>query len=558
MVGNDVTLRVGFDIDKFNAELSKTNGILDSWGKKVTGMFAGYFSFQIAKDIGKQMVDITAQFQRFGAILGNTLGSDSKAQKALEEIRKFAIATPFEVSEITAAYVRWANMGLDPTIEKMGKLGDVASSLGAGFEQTAEAFKDLMVGQTKRLEEIGISAEAIRGTNQLKLSFKGVTIEIEKNAAGVQKALDIYSQLNGVLGTSNIISKTLGGQISNLSDAWSNFLLSVGNSSSGAMSSIVVGLTNFLNGLSRPTAEATKGVSWWEKALEALGIATQKVVKANQGLARGSQSTWEEVSSNTKKATQTAEEYRQKILEQVKAYEKLREAHFASVKALDTRYVKDGQLKDSGNLGNPMSQVAWSQQGTTAGLPGKVGAPMDIEKWIAYNNKLAEQAKTSQQYITDITNKYKEITNVVINTGSLLGEGLMIIADAMYASMTGTMSFGKAILKGLAAFMKQFGQQLIVMGAGAIALEYLSVNPYVAIAAGLALTAAAAAVSNSLSDNATTAMKGGSSSGGNTRPGVSGATQSEQRLIIQMTAKGSDLVAVYDSAQADNRIRKGR
>ena len=199
-------------------------------------------------EIGRQVIEVTSQFQKFEAILTNTLGSNSDAQYALQSIREFAVRTPFEVSELTAAYVRWANQGLTPTIDKMRMLGDVASSLGAGFEQTAEAFKDLAVGQTKRIEEIGISAEQANG--KIKLSFRGVTIEVEKNAEGVQKALETYSQLNGVLGSTDAVSKTLGGQVSNLKDAWDNFLLTLGQSSGGVLSFVVTSLTSLLTTLS--------------------------------------------------------------------------------------------------------------------------------------------------------------------------------------------------------------------------------------------------------------------------------------------------------------------
>lgn len=195
-------------------------------------------------EIGKGIINVTSEFEKFGAILTNTLGDSSKAQRALQNIRDFALTTPFEVAEVTAAYVRWANQGLSPTIDRMKKLGDIASSLGVGFEQTAEAFKDLAVGQTKRIEEIGISAQQANG--KIQLSFKGINIEIEKNAEGVQKALDVYSQLNGVLGTSDAVAKTLGGKISNLSDAWNNFLLTIGNSSGGVIGGAVEGLTNLL------------------------------------------------------------------------------------------------------------------------------------------------------------------------------------------------------------------------------------------------------------------------------------------------------------------------
>ncbi len=227
-----------------NAELVKSlnqsSKQLSSFQKSVSTVGVALKSFigiGTALAIGEKIIEVTAQFERFGAILANTLGSQSAAQQALDSIRVFAQQTPFEVSEITAAYVRWANQGLTPTIDKMTKLGDIASSLGAGFEQTAEAFKDLLVGQTKRIEEIGISAQQSNG--KIQLSFKGVNIEIEKNAEGVQKALDTYSQLNGVLGTSEQVALTLGGKISNLKDTYSNLLLTIGSGNSGALKDTV-------------------------------------------------------------------------------------------------------------------------------------------------------------------------------------------------------------------------------------------------------------------------------------------------------------------------------
>ncbi len=209
-------------------------------GSVLATSFAAISFASIAKDI----IDITAEFQKFEAVLTNTLGSSSAAQRALDSIRQFAQVTPFEVKEITAAYVRWANQGLNPTIDKMTKLGDVASSLGAGFEQTAEAFKDLLVGQTKRIEEIGISAQQSNG--KIQLSFKGVNLEIEKSVAGVEEALNVFSQLEGVQGTSAIVAETLGGKISNLSDAWSNLLLTIGSGNSNTLKDAVdllIGIT---------------------------------------------------------------------------------------------------------------------------------------------------------------------------------------------------------------------------------------------------------------------------------------------------------------------------
>lgn len=221
----------------FETSLTKANTLLTSFG---IGLGAG-----VVANIAGEVIKVTAEFQKFGSVLANTLGSDSAAQAALAEIRVFAQETPFEVSEITAAYVRWANQGLNPTIDKMSKLGDISSSLGAGFEQTAEAFKDLLVGQTKRIEEIGISAQQSNG--KIQLSFKGVNLEIDKTVEGVEEALNVFSALQGVQGTSAQVAETLGGRISNLKDAYSNLLLTVGTANGSILKDTVdifIGITN--------------------------------------------------------------------------------------------------------------------------------------------------------------------------------------------------------------------------------------------------------------------------------------------------------------------------
>lgn len=245
----EMAVKIGANIAQFNTNLKSAQGQFKQFTSSITNTAKGLVAGLGLIAIGKQIIEVTAQFQKFEAILTNTLGSNSEAQRALKNIKEFAITTPFEVDEVTAAYVRWANQGLTPTIDRMKKLGDVAASLGAGFEQTAEAFKDLAVGQTKRLEEIGISAEAIKGTNQLRLAFKGVTLEIEKNVEGVQKALDVYSQLDGVLGTSEAVAQTLGGKISNLSDAFTNFFNAFGQSKSGPVVAIINGITDAVNAM---------------------------------------------------------------------------------------------------------------------------------------------------------------------------------------------------------------------------------------------------------------------------------------------------------------------
>lgn len=249
----EVGVKISANVANFLSGLNQASNSLKGFENKLKNTFsptgalgqalAGFSLYQV----GSEIINTTSQFERFEAVLTNTLGDNSKAKQALNNISEFAATTPFQVEEITAAYVRWANMGLDPTIDRMRKIGDVAASTGAGFEQTAEAFKDLMVGQTKRIEEVGISAQQANG--KIQLSFKGLNIEIEKNAQGVQRALDIYSQMNGVLGTQDQLSKRLGGKISNLKDSWTLLMNELGQNNKGVLMDTVQLLGALVNSL---------------------------------------------------------------------------------------------------------------------------------------------------------------------------------------------------------------------------------------------------------------------------------------------------------------------
>lgn len=253
-MANSVLAKMAVEISantaKFNQGLAQAANQTKSFERRLDGITnsikgagLGIVAGLGASEIISNILRVTSEFEKLEAVLTNTLGDNSRAKSALDNIRDFAVKTPFEVSELSASYIRWTNQGLNPTISSLQKIGDVASSLGAGFDQTAEAFKDLAVGQTKRLEEIGIAAQQSNG--KIQLSFKGVNLEIEKNADGVKKALDVYSQLPGVIGSTEAVSKTLGGSLSNLNDAWENFLLTLG-SSSNLFSGVTKSLTNIL------------------------------------------------------------------------------------------------------------------------------------------------------------------------------------------------------------------------------------------------------------------------------------------------------------------------
>lgn len=198
-----------------------------------------------AAALGKEIIGVTSDFQRFAAVLTNTLGSRSAAQIALRDIEEFAKRTPFAVEELTSSYVKLANQGFKPTTDELRKLGDLASSTGKGFDQLTEAIIDAQTGEFERLKEFGIRAS--KQGDQVKFTFKGVETQTKFTASAIREYILSLGDAEGVSGAMAAISATLGGQISNLGDSWTQLLKTVGDGNSGALSGAIAALTEVIN-----------------------------------------------------------------------------------------------------------------------------------------------------------------------------------------------------------------------------------------------------------------------------------------------------------------------
>jgi hypothetical protein len=563
MASNSVLAKMAVIIDaqtaQFNKAMDQSSSRLNKFGSNVAtvgkSLIAGFGLIEITRGV----IDVTAEFEKFEAILTNTLGDSSKAQKALKDIREFAQETPFEVSEITAAYVRWANQGLNPTIDRMKKLGDVASSLGAGFEQTAEAFKDLAVGQTKRLEEIGISATQANG--RIQLSFKGVNLEIEKNAEGVQKALDVYSQLNGVLGTSDAISQTLGGRISNLKDAWANLLLTIGNGN-GILGEAVISLTNIVNALAdfksfsalvgqaispfhdlRDVSEETlnfllkTGRTDLGHSLKDIlePFAKQDNITFLKNLDKNRADfiyTLDKEGESIEDITVLWDFYVKKRLEAAQAQraeeKAARLSEVLKSKELAIEQAKTKELEKQQNIKKqPQSDGGFAnrQQNLSVGIPN-----ISID-----TTALTKLSVDVKELVKPINDSLNSIPQTAIELGPVLSQALADVAITMGEGIGNIIAqggslkdLGPILLGALGGVMVQLGQMAIQTGIaiGAIKKALMSLNPYVAIAAGIALVALGTAVRARAKGIGKGMGGGGGGGGGNLARSASASTLS--------------------------------
>lgn len=255
--------------DYMSSKLKETDkaaqGLEDNIGK-IGKIAAGAFAIDKLASFGGEIVSTLGKFEKFGAVLTNTLGSNSAAQKAMSDITNFAAKTPFQVDELTGAYVKLANMGFQPTIDQMKDLGDLASSTGKGFDQLAEAVIDAQTGEFERLKEFGVRAK--QQGDQVTFSFKGVNTTVANTSASIQKYILGLGEAQGVTGAMAAISATTEGQLSNLEDNFTSLKLAIGRE----LKPVIVGVVSVLNGM----IDAAKQVGHWLKAnkdmVEALAI----------------------------------------------------------------------------------------------------------------------------------------------------------------------------------------------------------------------------------------------------------------------------------------------
>jgi len=120
------------------AALNRVNKAVFSLQTVISGLAIG----MIAKDITKTKNEYV-KYQKTLEILE---GSHDKANKKWQEMLQFAEETPFKIKQVMESYKTLKAFGLEPTVETMRTLGDVAAALGGADVMGRVA---LVLGQIK-------------------------------------------------------------------------------------------------------------------------------------------------------------------------------------------------------------------------------------------------------------------------------------------------------------------------------------------------------------------------------------------------------------------------
>lgn len=230
MIVDELIAVLGYET-KGEDELKRFRQSIEDIAKRIAG-----FSDLTAKtatgvlNFGKSVISASAEFDKYQTALEATEGSAQKARKALDWVSAFAQKTPYEVGEVADAFARLRSYGIDPASGSLEAIGDATSATGKTLMQGVEAIGDATAGHFERLKDFGISTQAAGDAVTFTWMKNGETLSrtVQKNSA------DIAGFLQGFLGDrfSGAMarqSQTWGVMVSNLGEAWTGFLVKVGD-----------------------------------------------------------------------------------------------------------------------------------------------------------------------------------------------------------------------------------------------------------------------------------------------------------------------------------------
>lgn len=174
----------------------------------------------------KNFIDVASEFERYKTILETTEGSSEKAQKAMDWVGDFAAKTPYELGQVTDAFVKLRAYGLDPTNGLLKTLGDTSAAMGKDIMQSVEAIADAVTGENERLKEFGIRGSKSGG--QITYEYTDKAGNQQQKVVDANNRKMIESTLTAIFndkyaGQMEKMSGTWAGMLSNVGDQWTRF-----------------------------------------------------------------------------------------------------------------------------------------------------------------------------------------------------------------------------------------------------------------------------------------------------------------------------------------------
>lgn len=174
--------------------------------------------------LGQAAVETGSKFENLGLQMKAVMGSESGAAQATAWIKKFAVDTPYQLEQVSAAFVKLKAMGIDPMNGAMQAIADQTSFLGGDIQVLESITLALGKAWTKgklQGEELMMMME--RGVPVARYLSQSMGVAEESIAELAEKGKITRKEIQGLIET---MGKATSGASLNLMNsftgAWSN------------------------------------------------------------------------------------------------------------------------------------------------------------------------------------------------------------------------------------------------------------------------------------------------------------------------------------------------
>lgn len=208
----------------------KAGAAFDGLTKKIIKLTVAFFAVKKAMALFTKAMELAGNAEALRTQFDTLLGGADAAEERMKELVEFAATTPFDIPGVGKAskILETLTKGALSTGEGLRFVGDIAAFSGERFQDMAvhvgRLFSGLNSGRAVgeslgRLQELGlISAEARKQIEDLQKAGK----------AGDQVWKIAAEDLARFGGSMAKMSGTFQGKLSNLGDAWDQFLVKIG------------------------------------------------------------------------------------------------------------------------------------------------------------------------------------------------------------------------------------------------------------------------------------------------------------------------------------------
>lgn len=249
--------RMQRQINALSANANQKSNDIENFAKKAAIAATSFLSVQAAGNFVQSMVQVRGEFQKIEIAYRTILKSKAAGDKLLAESVELAAKTPFALSDVAsgAKQLLAYGFGAQTITDNLTTLGNVAAGVGAPLNDIVYLYGTLKTqGRAYQRDIMQFTSRGIPIVAELAKVF-GVTEKqvqglVESGKVGfpeVEKAFNNLTSSSGIF--FNLMeeqSKSLTGQLSNLSDAWDVMLNNLGKSQEGILSDGIGAITSLV------------------------------------------------------------------------------------------------------------------------------------------------------------------------------------------------------------------------------------------------------------------------------------------------------------------------